>query len=232
MSANNLGTYAINAFASWLLGKADPPASGTRYLALFTGTFDKAGNGIEVTGGSYARQSATAAFPTPSGTNGRTTSNADITFPTATTNWGTITDWAVLDSNVIKSFTNANINTSTDQITITSHGLSTGAFGRISKTIGDTFPSGITEGTGYYVRSVDANTISLYPTAADASGNTNKVDITAAGTGTFYLGIGNLMSFGKLRNDADSADESETVNSGSTFKMPSGKFYIDLDQSS
>jgi hypothetical protein len=225
---SQLSDYAEVAVASWILGKATPAAVGTRYLALFTSTVDDAGTGIEVTGGAYTRQDCTTPFPTPSGTSGQTDSNADITYSAATGNWGTITDYAIMDSNVIKSFTNASINTGTDGITITSHGISNGTQARVSKTIGDTFPSGITEGTAYYVRSVDANTVSLHPTAADATGNTNKIDITAAGTGTFYLGCGNFLMQGKLKDNALSADESETVNNGSTFKVPSGKLRVTL----
>ena len=48
--------------------------------------FRSAGSGTEVSGGSYARTSATFASPT----NGVTTNSADITFPQATASWGTV----------------------------------------------------------------------------------------------------------------------------------------------
>lgn len=224
-----LSDYSEIEIGKWLLGKATPATAGTRYLALFTSAPTDAGNGIEVAGGAYARQDATTAFPTP--TSNATSSNAAINFPQASSNWGSVSHWGVMDSNVIKSFTNAEVNTGTDGITITSHGIATGTQARVSKATGATMPTGLTEGTAYYVRSVDANTISLHPTAADATGNTNKVDITAAGSGSFYLGCGNILFFGALRNDADSADEPETINSSSSLTFPSTKLTLNTDNS-
>lgn len=46
-----------------------------------------------------------------------------------------------------------------------------------------TLPAGLVEGTLYYARRIDADTISVHPTAADATANTNAIDITDAGTG-------------------------------------------------
>jgi hypothetical protein len=56
------------------------------YISLHTADPTDAGTGTEVSGGSYIRQSATFAAPS----NGASASNADITFPQATGNWGTI----------------------------------------------------------------------------------------------------------------------------------------------
>ena len=66
----------------------------TVYLALFTTATDDAGGGTEVTGGSYARQACT--FGVPSG--GASTTTADITFPTSTAAWGTVTHAAIYDA--------------------------------------------------------------------------------------------------------------------------------------
>lgn len=64
------------------------------YVALYTGAPSDAGGGTEVSGGSYARQlaglSAAAA--------GATSNAGDITFPTATASWGTITHVGLFDA--------------------------------------------------------------------------------------------------------------------------------------
>jgi len=58
----------------------------TVYVSLWTTDPTDAGNGTEVSGGSYARTAVT--FGAPS--NGVTTNDADVTFPTATASWGTV----------------------------------------------------------------------------------------------------------------------------------------------
>ena len=66
----------------------------TVYVALFLTDPTDAGSGTEVSGGSYARQSAT--FAAPSG--GIVATNADINFPQATANWGTIAYIGIYDA--------------------------------------------------------------------------------------------------------------------------------------
>jgi hypothetical protein len=69
-------------------------APTTVYVGLYTSDPTDANTGTEVSGGSYARQSATFAAPS----NGASASNADITFPQATANWGTVGWIGILDS--------------------------------------------------------------------------------------------------------------------------------------
>lgn len=66
----------------------------TVYAALYTTDPTDADSGTEVTGGSYARQSV--AFNAPS--DGATDNSADVTFPTATAAWGTITHVGLRDA--------------------------------------------------------------------------------------------------------------------------------------
>ncbi len=66
----------------------------TVFLALYTTDPTDADSGTEVTGGSYARQSV--AFG--AATDGATDNSADVTFPTATANWGTVTHVALRDA--------------------------------------------------------------------------------------------------------------------------------------
>jgi hypothetical protein len=73
----------------------------TRYLGLFKNTSGNAAANLEagtltdeISGGSYARQ--TVAFAAAS--NGTSATNATVTFPAATANWGTVTHVAVMDA--------------------------------------------------------------------------------------------------------------------------------------
>ena len=69
-----------------------PPS--TVYLALFTTATSDAGGGTEVSGGSYARQAVTLS----AASGGASENSADITFPQATADWGTITHVALMDA--------------------------------------------------------------------------------------------------------------------------------------
>ena len=69
-----------------------PPA--TIYLALFTAAPSDAGGGTEVTGDSYARQAVTLS----AASGGASANSADITFPAATADWGTVTHVALMDA--------------------------------------------------------------------------------------------------------------------------------------
>lgn len=64
------------------------------HAALFTAAPGEGGGGTEVSGGSYARQAVTFGAPSAN-----TTSNsADVTYPTATADWGTVTHVAIFDA--------------------------------------------------------------------------------------------------------------------------------------
>lgn len=71
-----------------------PPSAS--YVALYTTTPTKSGGGVEVFGGSYARQIVTWSPPT----NGQSSNTMDVLFPVATALWGTVTSFALLDSPV------------------------------------------------------------------------------------------------------------------------------------
>jgi hypothetical protein len=66
----------------------------TVYVSLHTADPTDDGSGTEVSGGSYARQSASFAAPS----NGASATDADITFPQATGNWGTVTHIGIWDA--------------------------------------------------------------------------------------------------------------------------------------
>ena len=89
-----LSNYLITKFLQVLTDQGTYTSPTTVYLALYTSNPMPANSGTEVSGGSYARQAISWAT-----VSGETTSNnANITFPTATGNWGAITYWALFDA--------------------------------------------------------------------------------------------------------------------------------------
>jgi hypothetical protein len=81
-----ISNYLENALINATLRNTSYTSPAAVYISLHTADPTDAGSGTEVSGGSYIRQSAT--FGAPS--NGVSTTTADITFPQATANWGTI----------------------------------------------------------------------------------------------------------------------------------------------
>jgi hypothetical protein len=70
----------------------------TPFLALFTADPSDSAAGTEVTGGSYARQPASSSSKWAAPAAGSVTTNAVITFPTASANWGTVTGFALMSA--------------------------------------------------------------------------------------------------------------------------------------
>ena len=89
-----MSNYLENALINVTLRATSYTAPTTVYVALFTTDPTDAGTGTEVTGGSYARTAVT--FSAPS--NGVTSNNADVTFPTCTSSWGIVTHLGLYDA--------------------------------------------------------------------------------------------------------------------------------------
>lgn len=87
--------YVEAAVLNHLFGTTTFSKPSGRYVALFTAAPSDSGGGTEVSGGSYARQSVTL---TISGTTTSATNSSVITFPDATSTWGTITHFAIFDA--------------------------------------------------------------------------------------------------------------------------------------
>jgi hypothetical protein len=81
-----ISNYLEDALINGTLRGTTFTAPAAVYVSLHTADPTDAGTGTEVSGGSYIRQAAT--FGAPS--NGVSTTTADVTFPQATGNWGTI----------------------------------------------------------------------------------------------------------------------------------------------
>ena len=83
---SQMSDYLENALINATLRGTAYTSPTTIYVALYTSDPTDADTGTEVSGGGYARQSAT--FGAPS--NGSASNNAAVEFPQATANWGTI----------------------------------------------------------------------------------------------------------------------------------------------
>ena len=93
-----LSDYAEAKVLNRLLNAQDDaawPVIASVYIALFTAAPTDAGGGTEVSTGSYARVQVTAGFTVSAGAAANT---ADVTFPAATGNWGTITHVGIFDA--------------------------------------------------------------------------------------------------------------------------------------
>ena len=86
--------FLENALINAVLRNTTYTSPATVYVSLYTSDPTDADSGTEVSGGSYARTAVT--FGSPS--NGVTTNSADVTFPTATSSWSTVTHIGIHDA--------------------------------------------------------------------------------------------------------------------------------------
>lgn len=89
-----MSNYLENALINVTLRNTAYTSPTTVYVSLHTADPTDAGTGAEVSGGSYARKSATFAAPS----NGVSATSADVTFDQATASWGTITHIGIWDA--------------------------------------------------------------------------------------------------------------------------------------
>jgi len=89
-----MSNYLENALINATLRNTSYTSVATIYVALYTTDPTDADTGTEVTGGSYARTAVTFAAPS----NGVSLSSADVTFPTCTAGWGTVTHIGLRDA--------------------------------------------------------------------------------------------------------------------------------------
>lgn len=95
---SDLSDYLETALLNAVLRNTTYTSPATVYLALFTSPTTDAGGGTEVSGGSYARQSVAFSAPADSSGSMQCSNSADVTFPIATANWGTVTHAALCDA--------------------------------------------------------------------------------------------------------------------------------------
>jgi hypothetical protein len=86
----------------------------------------------------------------------------------------------------------SHIDTATDQINYgwdsrMSGKVATGDLINVRATAGSALPAPLAEGVNYFARKVDTKFMTLHPTAADATANTNAIDLTTTGSGSFLF---------------------------------------------
>ncbi len=86
--------YLENKLLDHVLNNASFTSPTTVYVGLFTAAPTDTTSGTEVTGGSYARQ----VLSVSTASDGVVTSDADVNFPQATGNWGTIVALGIHDA--------------------------------------------------------------------------------------------------------------------------------------
>jgi hypothetical protein len=85
------------------------------------------------------------------------------------------------------------VNTSTNIIT-KNHTYVTGE-AVVFSAGGGTAPAPLVEGTTYFVRAINTSTMTLHPSAANATANSNIIDITTQGTGSSFTLISTTTTF-------------------------------------
>jgi hypothetical protein len=86
--------YLENAIINAVLRNTTYTSPATVYVSLYTSDPTDADSGTEVSGGSYARTAVTMGAPS----NGVSTNSADVTFPTCTASWGSVTHIGIHDA--------------------------------------------------------------------------------------------------------------------------------------
>ena len=86
--------YLEDALINAVLRNTTYTSPATVYVSLYTSDPTDADSGTEVSGGSYARTAVTMGAPS----DGVSTNSADVTFPTATGSWGTVTHIGIHDA--------------------------------------------------------------------------------------------------------------------------------------
>jgi hypothetical protein len=90
------------------------------YLALYTANPNEDNSGAEVTGGSYVRKEITFG----AASNGASSNSAEVLYPVATANWGTITHIGIFDASTAGNLlyygalTNSKIIQTNDQLKV------------------------------------------------------------------------------------------------------------------
>lgn len=91
---SKMSDYLENALINATLRGTAYTSPAAVYVGLFTSDPTDAGTGTEVSGGGYARQAVTFSAPV----NGSTSNSAEVLFPQATANWGTVTHFGIFDA--------------------------------------------------------------------------------------------------------------------------------------
>jgi hypothetical protein len=95
--AGSFADYFELEVLKWITGQVnDLGTACTPYLALYTVAPTDSTSGTEVSGGSYARQDSSGDWAAPAG--GSVSTNAEVAFPQASGDWGTVVAFAIMDA--------------------------------------------------------------------------------------------------------------------------------------
>ena len=89
--AMQISNYLSAALLNAVLRNTPYTSPATVYVALYTSDPTAADTGTEVTGGAYARQAITFGAPTLVSGQQTVSNSAEVVFPVATADWGTVT---------------------------------------------------------------------------------------------------------------------------------------------
>lgn len=89
-----MSDYLENEILDHVLGTGSYTMPATVYIGLSTGSFGDDNSGTELSGSGYARQSITFA----AASSGSASTNATVTFPTATGSWGVVSHYGLYDA--------------------------------------------------------------------------------------------------------------------------------------
>lgn len=132
-----------------------------------------------------------------------------------------------LDGTTMQTWTfdaSSDVDTTTDQITITGHGMDESMVVHLSDG-GNTAPTGLSDSSFYYVYPIDANTIQLMTAKGDSDAvgdfyynettQLPAIDITGTGSGTITLTEARMINAGQASLDIFRPPNGNTSNPGS-----------------
>jgi hypothetical protein len=100
----------------------------------------------------------------------------------------------ISENDQAKAFTSANVNTTTDKITVTTHGYAADDEVKIARVGTATLPAPLTEDTIYFIKTPATDDFQLALTSGGAA-----IDFTTAGTGNFEVTKQNVLTPGSIR---------------------------------
>lgn len=86
-----------------------------------------------------------------------------------------------------RTFVPGDVDTGLEEVAITDHEFTTEDKVRVNSDT--TLPGGLAINTDYFVRAIDADTISFHTTANDATTDTARVNLTSGGTGIHFVAL-------------------------------------------
>jgi hypothetical protein len=118
-----------------------------------------------------------------------------------------------------------NFNSASSQLTVTAgHNLTNGDEIFLMLDSGAVIPAGLSALTSYFARNVSTTVLTLHPTAADASANTNQILFTNNGSGTIWMAYANgeLDAFEVFNSAIAVANGDERPFNISRYEMNTG----------